>query len=201
MPPVKNLVGVKFGRLSVTQFHKMYDHSAWWLCSCECGNTKVVLGDSLRNGMTKSCGCLQKEKAAHAQRSHGMAGTPTYTTWARMLTRCSNPREKRYSRYGGRGISVCERWLKFENFLEDMGEKPTGMSLERKDNDGNYTKKNCKWATRKEQANNKSSTVRIEWNGECLSISEWASKYGVPYKKFYNRIVNLKWNFERACAP
>lgn len=110
---------------------------------------------------------------------HGMAGTKVYIAWRDMLTRCMDPRNKFYSRYGGRGITVCERWRKFTNFLEDMGVGGEGLSLDRIDNDSGYSKSNCYWSTKEQQASNTSRTVRITFNGETLPRSEWERRLGL----------------------
>ena len=125
------------------------------ICSCECGNEKVVVLNSLRSGATRSCGCYRKEVTTQTKTIHGLWKHPLYKTWADMKTRCYNTKDKYYKDYGGRGIKVCDRWIKsFPNFLQDMGERPTGYSIDRINNDGNYEPSNCRWATNKEQQNN-----------------------------------------------
>ena len=134
------------------------------LCKCECGNEKVINLHSIKKGLTKSCGCLRKEttieynkttKTIHGHR--GMKNTKTYTTWLSMKQRCLNPNHTFYHYYGGRGITICNRWINsFKNFLEDMGERPINKTLDRVNSNGNYEPENCKWSTPKEQVANRS---------------------------------------------
>jgi len=124
--------------------------------------------------------------------------TKTYMAWSTMKQRCRNPNNKKFHRYGGRGISVCNRWQTFKNFHEDMGNKPDGYSLERIDNDGNYCLENCRWATPKEQANNTRRNINFDFNGEKLSLSEISRITGVPYERIYYRIFGLGMTFEDA---
>jgi hypothetical protein len=144
-----------------------------WLCRCDCGTEKVIEGQSLVSGNTGSCGCALIDSSReqglrrrrHGQSRHAQV-TAEYMTWSTMRKRCNNPNCKKYEIYGGRGIKVCERWDLFENFMEDMGPRPSPKhSINRIDNDGNYEPSNCHWATRKEQAENRRSNVVVKYAG------------------------------------
>lgn len=123
-------------------------------------------------------------------RTHGYTGTTTHAIWVQMRRRCQNPKCGNYSRYGGRGIRVCERWDSFENFLADMGERPLGMSIERRDNDGNYEPDNCYWATFEEQNNNRRNVELIEFSGKSLSLRQWSRELGIAHGTLYTRRGN-----------
>lgn len=148
--PVKDITGNRYGRLVVQSLLDTRAGYARWNCLCDCGTAAVALGTHLRSGNTTSCGCLQRETAYRSKFKHGRRNTPTYWSWQNMIRRCADKRGKRYSRYGGRGIEVCERWRKsFLGFVEDMGESPgLGYSLERKNGDLGYFKENCEWILR-----------------------------------------------------
>ena len=159
------LVGMRFGRLVVIVRSKTSSRRSAWLCKCDCGEQKVVIGQNLVKGKTRSCGCLQREeqseriKKSNTVHGHNRAGrgnqSPTWNSWSSMKKRCNNENHVSYQSYGGRGIKVCDRWNVFDNFLEDMGERPNGKTLDRIDVDKGYFPENCRWATLSEQQKNK----------------------------------------------
>lgn len=161
MGKFRDLTGMKFGRWLVIKRGENGSYGRTiYECRCACGNKKTVARSNLTAGKSLSCGCLQKEVARKCLLKHGHAvggvATKTHVVWQGMRQRCNNPKRKDYKHYGGRGISVCERWDNFKNFLEDMGERPDGFEIDRIENDGNYEPGNCRWVTREVQLRNNS---------------------------------------------
>lgn len=185
------LIGERFGRLvTVAYAGKAKDSRHQFLCKCDCGNETIVLEKHLRNGNTKSCGCFKKDAGIAANTTHGMRKTRIYGIWAGMKDRCTNPGVAKFKDYGARGITVCQEWQdSFEAFYEwamANGYKDH-LTIERIDNDGNYCPENCRWATKKEQANNKRSSVFITFNGETHTLKQWSEIVGVNYYTMWNR--------------
>lgn len=175
-----------------------------WDCQCDCGATTTTRGSSLRNGHTKSCGIrcplgakARSARAGKANLSHGMTGTPTHRIWTAMRARVTNPNHVGYPDYGGRGITICERWARYEHFLEDMGERPEGMSIDRIKSNGNYEPGNCKWASRKEQNQNTRRNRNITYQGKTQCVIEWEREVGIDYRTITARL-DSGWTVERA---
>jgi hypothetical protein len=205
-----DLIGQRYGKLIVkNRADSSRSGQSRWNCKCDCGNIKVILGDSLRSGKTKSCGCLQKEsvKSKNTIHGHKQRGkeSNTYVAWRSMLDRCNNSKNKRYKDYGGRGITVCYRWLSknngFINFLNDMGECPKGYSIDRINNDiliNGYSPNNCRWTTRKENNRNKRNNCTITYNGKTQCLTIWAEEYGLSVSALWARLYVLNWSIEKA---
>jgi hypothetical protein len=175
-----DLTGQRYGRLTVVSLSDVRTNNRiHWNCVCDCGSMATVRSNYLRNGSATSCGCAWRESIS----THGYTYTPTYTSWVKMLSRC-----KHDERYAGRGISVCERWKDFANFLNDMGDRPSGMSIDRIDNNGNYEPTNCRWATRKEQSNNTRRVHLVTYDGETKTVSQWAECTGIKRETLYSRL-------------
>ena len=208
MGAFENLLGRTFERLLVEErAGSTASGSALWQCWCVCGNTVVVAAGHLKSGHTTSCGCASSRTTIAARsRTHGEAprgqDTAEHRTWGAMMTRCYNENVRSYKRYGGRGITVCDRWHTYEDFLADMGRRPgPGYSIERKKAELGYFKDNCEWATVLTQARNKTSTRRVIYDGREMCIGELAELTGQPYMRLWTRIVEYGWSAERAVLP
>ena len=194
MPTKIDLTGQRFGRLVVMNEAGKRNNFVAWKCRCDCGNEKVITGSSLRNGSTKSCGCLNKEKTKEKHTKHGKCDTKVYQIWASMLARCYNPNSSDYKNYGGRGIKVYRPWWKFKNFYRDMGDKPEGMALERINNDKGYHPNNCKWASYKEQVEN-TRAKGFHWDKER---QKWKAQIMTNHQTIHLGLFNKEKNAKRA---
>lgn len=200
-PRFLDLTGQQFGRLTVVQFAGKYNGSrnSLWQCVCECGQEAFIPTGRLRDGSSRSCGCLQRELTSQRFRTHDMRNSPTYQGWKSMLQRCCNRSNPAWGRYGGRGIAVCKRWRNsFQSFAQDMGDRPEGTTLDRINNDGDYEPGNCRWATHSEQARNKRNNSLLTIDGVTRCIPEWADISGIHAKTIWSRVNYYGWDDKSA---
>ena len=193
----RDLGNMTFGKLCVVPNTRgvAKGNRSTWLCRCECGREKVMKAQLLLAGKARSCGCMKSRKGMNA--THGMQGTPTWRSWQSMKTRCRDPSHTSYPRYGGRGISYDPKWESFEGFLEDMGMRPPGKTLDREDNDGDYNRANCRWRTPRQQSLNRSDNVWLTFGGETLCLSDMAAKHGLHRGTVHARLQR-GWTLDRA---
>ena len=211
MGKFRDLTGMKFGRLTVISRAEDYvspngRHRVQWVCRCDCGVEKIVLGEALTSGRTISCGCAHREIASRSNQTHGKTDTRLYGVWCAMKRRCHNSNVPEYARYGGRGISICEEWDKsfetFEIWALSTGYDPDAKrgecTLDRIDNNGNYCPANCRWVSQRDQMNNVSYNRLITHNGETHTLAEWAREYNIPYARLSQRISRYGYSFEES---
>lgn len=203
-----DLAGKRFGRWTIVVRAETLPgyRELCWLCRCDCGTVRTVGGGSLRSGASAGCGCVLAEVNRARLTTHGHAagtGTAEYRSWSAMRTRCRNPNDSAFPDYGGRGIAICERWDSFDLFLADMGPRPSPHhSIDRfPDMNGNYEPGNCRWATAKEQANNRRSSRLIAFNGRDLTIAQWAEVLGMRSGVIRGRMFRGETNPARLLAP
>lgn len=193
-----DITGKKFNNLQVVSFCEYKRGKSLWNCICECGKATIVEGYSLRSGTIKSCGCLARAKTKLLMTTHGDTASKEHIAWKSMINRTNNPKCERYENYGGRGITVCERWRVYKNFLQDMGRAPSKEhSIDRIDVNGNYEPNNCRWVDRQTQSRNRTSNNIQEYNGERLPLITLSEKYNVPYDLLYLRI-RRGWDIGKA---
>ena len=182
------MIGRKFGRLTVLERAGTYvspsgQKAPTVRARCDCGSEVVTVAHHLRTGRTKSCGCLKLENASKVNWKHGHARAgkvrPEHRIWLAMIRRCTEPSDPAFDNYGGRGIKVCDRWSTYENFYADMGDRPHGLTLDRRDNNGDYCPENCRWATKAEQAANRRTSILVEYNGEVMCAKHAAKLAGI----------------------
>ena len=184
-----DITGKTFGRLTVVKNAGQAKNKEYlWLCKCQCGLSTIAKGYYLRSGITKSCGCLQQESRTKHGHALSSKASPTYKSWENMMQRCTNPKHHHWSKYGGAGITVCDRWKTFTNFLQDMGERPEGKTIDRIDFNKGYEPQNCKWSTPKEQQRNRKACRMITWKGTTKSMVEWSEFLKIPYSILEGRI-------------
>lgn len=202
--PALDLVGQKYGRLTVlSRAPNGTSNRVCWNAQCDCGTQKVVSSNSLRCGRTLSCGCLYRERVRDPKakaRKHGMCFTPTWHSWNSMVQRCTLPSYTGYERYGGAGITVCDRWLEFAAFRADMGDRPAGTTIDRIDNSKGYAPGNCRWATPSQQSRNRSISKLVEYQGRVQCVAEWCEELGLPLGRTYRRL-SAGYTTERAFNP
>lgn len=199
-PRLEDLTGKRFGRLVVIEKAKTEHKSTRWKCKCDCGNECTVLAENLKTGHTTSCGCYREEKRPSLRYKHGQRHTRIYSTYTKIKDRCYNPNNPSYSRYGGRGITICDEWKKNpESFIKwayDNGydEKAAygECTLDRIDNDKGYSPDNCRWVNEQVQANNRRSNKRYEYNGETHTIAEWSRILNVNMGTMVSGLLNGK---------
>lgn len=179
------MIGKTFGHYTVLRETTKRQNSRILMeCVCVCGAIRLVVAGNLRSGNSTNCGCLRKGRT-----THGMSDTPEYNTWCGMRSRCYDTSHEAYSDYGGRGITVCKRWRdSFEAFFADMGNRPEGTSLDRQNNNSNYTPKNCRWLEIPKQNLNQRSNVRLRFLGKTQTASEWSKELGINVRTIYTRV-------------
>ena len=190
---LQNLIGLTFGSWKVLARLPSRSKSTYWLCECKCGRQKPVKAFELTHEHSLSCGQNECHRAIHR-----MTNSAEHRVWSGMKGRCRNPNDPAWLDYGGRGITVCDEWNKFENFYRDMGPRPSPEhSIERRDNDKGYSPDNCYWATRQEQALNRRNSTKLTLNGETLNILRWSERLGISESLIYWRLNKGNWSVER----
>jgi hypothetical protein len=191
MPKFIDHTGQRFGRWTVIERGPDWRPGVpAWRMRCDCGNEKTLRAQTFVSGASRSCGCLNNEvrRSQKNTLTHGLTRTRAWNAWVNMRQRCENPKASGYHKYGARGISVCERWAFFENFIADMGQCPPGWTLDRIDGTKGYSKENCRWATQKAQQNNRLNNSRLTLDGRTQTIAQWAAEIGIARHSIRNRL-------------
>jgi hypothetical protein len=178
-------VGSKHGRLTIISTFVEHGSASVMVARCDCGVEKKVRASHIKNGRTISCGCARTKHGQFVKKTNG---SPTYGTWKSMIRRCTKPTDASYRKYGAKGITVCDRWMEFENFRADMGDRPPGTSIDRIDGTLGYSADNCRWATIEEQNRNRSISRMVTIDGETKTASEWAHSSGISTRCIYSRL-------------
>lgn len=195
-----DLSGQRFGRIVVCDIAERGSAgvAVKWRCICDCGGVSVVASNNLKKGHAQSCGCFAREASAIRNTTHDRSRSPVYKSWRAMINRCTNPKADSFPQYGGRGIAVCERWLMFENFLADMGDRPDACSIDRVDVNGGYAPENCRWAVSDVQSNNRRNTLHLTHNGVTKPLQHWAREMGIAPRTLRSRIFVQGWSVDSA---
>lgn len=197
----ENIAGYKFGFWTV-DFRLPWKGGQYAACTCDCGTRKSVHIGSMKRRLSSSCGCNTGAIISASKIRHGgckrTGTTGEWRSWSAMKYRCYNPNHEQYNDYGGRGIKVCERWMKFDLFLEDMGPRPLGLTIDRIDTNGNYEPGNCIWSTRKTQCRNKRDNVKITAYGKTQCVTEWCEELNLKPYRVYDSVYRLGLSGEEA---
>lgn len=199
MSKAVDLTGMRFGRLSVISKTRSKSGKVAWACKCDCGNKTETLTTELLRGRTQSCGCYHKDKMSEAFKKHGQYKTRLYRIWSNMIQRCGNPQNDNYYLYGARGVSVCDEWKDFAVFSKWAINNgyADNLSIDRIDSNKGYSPENCRWATPKEQTDNRRCSIYVSFNGTRKTLKEWSVTTGIPYKNLLWRIRH-GWSAEKA---
>ncbi len=199
--PAIPMIGAQFGQLTVErEAGRAHDGSIVYFCTCSCGNSLETSGVNLRRQEKTSCGCVKK--SLHVAKVKGKRSRPElYSVWANMMNRCYSPSSEVFPRYGGRGIEVAAEWHNYKQFEKDMSPRPPGLTLERLNNNLGYCKQNCAWVSRKDQQDNRSTSIRFQYQGRLVTLRELSALCGVPYETLRSRLALYKWSIEDATRP
>lgn len=194
---MENLSNRIFNRWKVISFAYTKDKRSYWLSKCQCGSIKIILGGNMKRGLSKSCGCWNRE-ICRKRSLESFSHCRTYRIWSGLLTRCLNNKSKAYKYYGLRNIKISDRWRNYKNFLNDMGHAPDGLQIDRINNDGNYEPGNCRWTDKFVNANNMSTNRVVFYAGKRQTMAQWCRELGLPYRLTIQRLNRDHWSLTRA---